>query len=50
MIQRELQNPIALELLEGHFPEGDTIRVERDGADDHLEFAREAGAPESASA
>ena len=29
VIQRELQNPIALELLEGHFHEGDTIRVER---------------------
>ena len=31
VIQRELQNPIALELLEGDFHEGDTIRVERDG-------------------
>ena len=31
VIQRELQNPIALELLEGSFHEGDTIRVERDG-------------------
>ena len=27
VIQRELQNPIALELLEGNFHEGDTIRV-----------------------
>ena len=31
VIQRLLQNPIALELLEGNFHEGDTIRVERDG-------------------
>jgi ATP-dependent Clp protease ATP-binding subunit ClpB len=31
VIQRLLQNPIALELLEGHFHEGDTVRVERDG-------------------
>jgi ATP-dependent Clp protease ATP-binding subunit ClpB len=30
-IQRLLQNPIALELLEGNFHEGDVIRVERDG-------------------
>ena len=34
VIQRELQNPIALELLEGNFHEGDTVRVERAG--DHL--------------
>ena len=38
VIQRELQNPIALELLEGNFHEGDTIRVERAG--DHLRFVR----------
>jgi ATP-dependent Clp protease ATP-binding subunit ClpB len=31
VIQRELQNRIALQLLEGVFHEGDTIRVERDG-------------------
>jgi ATP-dependent Clp protease ATP-binding subunit ClpB len=31
VIQRLLQNPIALELLEGNFHEGDTVRVERDG-------------------
>jgi ATP-dependent Clp protease ATP-binding subunit ClpB len=31
VIQRLLQNPIALELLEGNFQEGDTIRVDRDG-------------------
>jgi ATP-dependent Clp protease ATP-binding subunit ClpB len=48
VIQRELQNPIALELLEGNFHEGDTIRVERAG--DHLRFVRGAAVPERASA
>jgi ATP-dependent Clp protease ATP-binding subunit ClpB len=48
VIQRELQNPIALELLEGNFHEGDTIRVERVG--DHLRFVRGAAVPERASA
>jgi ATP-dependent Clp protease ATP-binding subunit ClpB len=38
VIQRRLQNPIALELLEGHYAEGDTIEVRREG--DHLSFAR----------
>jgi ATP-dependent Clp protease ATP-binding subunit ClpB len=45
VIQRLLQNPIALELLEGNFHEGDTIRVERDGKG--LRFGRvERTAPE----
>jgi ATP-dependent Clp protease ATP-binding subunit ClpB len=52
VIQRLLQNPIALELLEGNFRDGDTIRVEREG--DALRFQRvEAAAsaiPEMASA
>jgi ATP-dependent Clp protease ATP-binding subunit ClpB len=48
VIQRELQNPIALELLEGNFGEGDTVRVERAG--DHLRFTRAPAAPERASA
>ncbi len=48
VIQRELQNPLALELLEGKFLEGDTIRVERAG--DHLRMVRAAAAPERASA
>jgi ATP-dependent Clp protease ATP-binding subunit ClpB len=44
VIQRLLQNPIALELLEGNFHEGDVIRVERDG--DALRFEKAArGAP-----
>ncbi len=48
VIQRELQNPIAIEILEGNFHEGDTIRVERAG--EHLRFVRVAGMPERASA
>jgi len=48
VIQRRLQNPIALELLEGRYGEGDTIRVERSGQE--LRFVREAAVPESASA
>ncbi len=38
VIQRLLQNPIALEVLEGRFSEGDTIGVDRDG--DTLTFTR----------
>jgi ATP-dependent Clp protease ATP-binding subunit ClpB len=48
VIQRELQNPIALEVLEGNFHEGDTIRVERAG--NHLRFVSGAAVPERASA
>jgi ATP-dependent Clp protease ATP-binding subunit ClpB len=51
VIQRRLQNSIALELLEGNFSEGDTIRVKRQG--DELRFERvERGArqPEMVSA
>ncbi len=48
VIQRELQNPIALEVLEGNFHEGDRIRVERAG--DHLRLVRGAVVPEMASA
>jgi ATP-dependent Clp protease ATP-binding subunit ClpB len=48
VIQRELQNPIALEVLEGNFREGDTIRVERAG--DHLRLTRGMTVPEMASA
>jgi ATP-dependent Clp protease ATP-binding subunit ClpB len=51
VIQRLLQNPIALELLEGHFNEGDTIRAERDGNALRFErMEREAPVPEMASA
>src|SRR5688500_20271431 len=42
-IQRLLENPLALELLEGHFSEGDIVRV--DAVDGELVFERvEAGA------
>jgi ATP-dependent Clp protease ATP-binding subunit ClpB len=37
-IQRLLQNPLALAVLEGQYSEGDTVRVERDG--NHLKFER----------
>jgi ATP-dependent Clp protease ATP-binding subunit ClpB len=39
VIQRRIQNPIALELLEGHFTSGDTIVVERAGSE--LRFVRQ---------
>jgi len=48
VIQRELQNRIALELLEGAFSEGDTIRVERDGHT--LKLVHPSRVPEMASA
>ncbi|HET8649049.1 MAG TPA: AAA family ATPase, partial [Gemmatimonadales bacterium] len=48
VIQRELQNPIALEVLEGTYHDGDTIVVQRDG--DHLRFTRQAAVAEAASA
>ena len=48
VIQRELQNRIALELLEGTFEEGDTIRVERDGH--ALKLVHPTRVPEMASA
>jgi ATP-dependent Clp protease ATP-binding subunit ClpB len=41
VIQRLLQNPIALELLEGNFHEGDTVLVERNG--NALRFERVEG-------
>jgi ATP-dependent Clp protease ATP-binding subunit ClpB len=48
VIQRELQNVIALEVLEGAFTDGDTIRVERAG--DHLTLTRVDPTPAKASA
>jgi ATP-dependent Clp protease ATP-binding subunit ClpB len=48
VIQRELQNRIALELLEGTFNEGDAIRVERDGHT--LKLLHPSRVPEMASA
>jgi ATP-dependent Clp protease ATP-binding subunit ClpA len=48
VIQRELQNRIALELLEGGFNEGDTIRVVRHGH--NLRLVHPSPIPEMASA
>ncbi len=48
VIQRELQNRIALDLLEGAFHEGDTIRVVRDGH--NLKLVHPSPVPEMASA
>jgi ATP-dependent Clp protease ATP-binding subunit ClpB len=48
VIQRLLQNPIALELLEGRFHDGDVIRAEV--GDGGLRFSRVAGAAEPVSA
>ena len=46
-IQRLVENPLALRLLEGEFAEGDVVRV--DAADDELVFERvEAAAPAAA--
>ena len=44
VVQQRLQNPIALEVLEGHFPEGATIRVARRG--DELTFTAAPGSSE----
>ena len=47
-IQRMLENPLALELLEGRFAEGDTVRVDV-GEDGELVFERaEVAAPAAA--
>jgi ATP-dependent Clp protease ATP-binding subunit ClpB len=48
VIQRLLQNPIALELLEGHYHEGDVVRV--DVGDGGLRFSRATRAAEPVSA
>ena len=47
-IQRLLQNPLALQVLEGRFGEGDTVEVHRQGHE--LRFDRVPAAPERASA
>jgi ATP-dependent Clp protease ATP-binding subunit ClpB len=38
VIQREVQDPLALSLLRGKFDEGDTVRV--DASDDHITFEK----------
>ncbi len=49
VIQRRLQNPIALEVLEGRFHDGDTILAEADGKAG-ITLSRRAAAPAAASA
>jgi ATP-dependent Clp protease ATP-binding subunit ClpB len=50
-IQRLLQNPLALAVLEGHYTEGDRVRVDRAKDGTHLSFERvRTGAPEPARA
>lgn len=44
VIQREIQNPLALAILEGDYTEGDTIRVVRSTDGKQLEFVRVPGA------
>ncbi len=44
-IQRLLQNPLALAVLEGHYGEGDTIRVDRAPSGSALVFAKAQGEP-----
>ncbi len=48
-IQRLIQDPLALGLLEGEFGEGDTVRAEADG-EDRLKFTKTASAAEPAEA
>ncbi|NOT09568.1 MAG: ATP-dependent chaperone ClpB [Gemmatimonadales bacterium] len=48
VIQRLLQNPLALSVLEGGYHTGDLIVVHRDG--DHLRFERQPAVPQAASA
>jgi ATP-dependent Clp protease ATP-binding subunit ClpB len=43
VIQRRIQNPLALELLEGHYAEGDLVRVVRGSDGKTLEFVRVPG-------
>jgi ATP-dependent Clp protease ATP-binding subunit ClpB len=43
VIQRRIQNPLALELLEGHYGEGDLVRVVPASDGQGLEFVRVPG-------
>jgi ATP-dependent Clp protease ATP-binding subunit ClpB len=42
-IQRMIQDPLALQILEGKVLPGDRVRVDRDGSGDQLRFERVAG-------
>jgi ATP-dependent Clp protease ATP-binding subunit ClpB len=46
-IQRLIQDPLALKILEGQVLPGDHIRVERDGSKDAMRFERRGAASES---
>ena len=46
VIQRQVQDPLALALLQGDFAEGDRVRV--DAVDGHLTFQRLAGVVQEA--
>ena len=46
VIQRQVQDPLALKLLQGEFGEGDRVRV--DVQDGHLTFERLAGTAQNA--
>ena len=48
VIQRELQNPIAMAVLEGTYHEGDTIVIGAEGG--RVTFSRRSAQPEAASA
>src|SRR5690606_28688880 len=39
-IQKHIQNPLAIRLLEGHFDDGDRIRIDREPGSAHLTFER----------
>jgi ATP-dependent Clp protease ATP-binding subunit ClpB len=45
VIQRELQNVIALAILEGQFHDGDTVRIELKEGEGHLQLVRVEVAP-----
>jgi ATP-dependent Clp protease ATP-binding subunit ClpB len=50
VIQRRVQNPLALAILEGEYGEGDTVRVVRSASGNDLEFVPITGvAPDVAS-
>ncbi|MBI1353400.1 MAG: ATP-dependent chaperone ClpB [Acidobacteria bacterium] len=46
VIQRMIQDPLALEILDGKIGEGDTVRVDRDG-EEHKMLLTTVGAPEA---
>ena len=49
LIQREVQDTLAMKLLAGEIREGDTVEIDRDGPDGGLAFRSMNGAAVSAS-